>query len=120
MTDADPIATAPRPSPGRGLVLFPPGTSAGSRRRRLAFVAVYLVLALALVWPVFPAVERVLPGLFGLPPAFAWVVGALVVGFAALVALYRGDLADRRAAAGGARTTDARGPSGSGAPPEAG
>jgi hypothetical protein len=41
---------------------------------------------------------RVFPGLAGLPAPFAWVVGVLVVGFAALVALYRGDLADRRAA----------------------
>jgi hypothetical protein len=98
MSDADPIATAPRPYAGRGLVLFPPGTSAGSRRRRVVFVAVCLALALAVTWPVFPAAMRVFPGLVGLPAPFAWVVGVLVVGFAALVALYRGDLADRRAA----------------------
>jgi hypothetical protein len=100
MSDADPTAATPPPTVSHLPVVFPPGTSAGSRRRRLVFAAVYLAVAAALVWPVFPAVARAFPLVLGLPLSFAWVVGALVVGFAALVALYCGDLTDQRAAAG--------------------
>ncbi len=72
----------------RGLVLFPPGTSPGKRRRRLVFAAVYLVVAAMLVWPVYPVFSGVFPLILGLPLSLAWVILALAVCFAALVALY--------------------------------
>ena len=82
--------TDPHPIP-RGPLLFPPGTSAGSRRRRIAFVAAYAVLAACLVWPVYPLVASAFPLVLGLPLSFAWVVGVLAAGFGALVGLYVGD-----------------------------
>lgn len=72
----------------RGLVLFPPGTSPGKKRRRLLFVAVYLAVAAMLVWPVYPVFSGVYPLILGLPLSLAWVILALAVGFAALLALY--------------------------------
>jgi hypothetical protein len=77
--------------PVRGLVLFPARAGRGHRRRRLAFAAAGLVIAAALVWPLFPLGARLLPPLFGLPPDFAWVVLALLAMSLALAALYRGD-----------------------------
>jgi hypothetical protein len=83
MTDPDPIP--------RGPLLFPPGTSAGTRRRRIAFVAVYAVLGACVVWPVYPLVASAFPLVLGLPLSFAWVVAVLAAGFGALVGLYVGD-----------------------------
>ena len=76
----------------RGLVLFPPGTSAAFRRRRIAFAAVYAAVAACLVWPLYPlAAASAFPLVLGLPLSFAWVVGALLAGFLAVAALYLGD-----------------------------
>lgn len=72
----------------RGLVLFPPGTPPGKKRRRLAFVAVYLAVTAMLVWPVYPVFSSVFPLILGLPLSLAWVILALAIGFAALLALY--------------------------------
>lgn len=71
-----------------GLVLFPPGTSPRKKRRRLLFVAVYLAVAAAVVWPVYPLFAGIRPFILGLPLSLAWMVLALVVGFVALLALY--------------------------------
>jgi hypothetical protein len=78
----------------RGLVLFPPGTSAAFRRRRIVFAAVYAVVAACLVWPVYPLAASAFPLILGLPLSFAWMVGALVAGFLTLLALYLGDARD--------------------------
>ena len=52
---------------------------------------VYLLVAVLLVWPVFPLFSGVRPLILGLPLSLAWVVLALGVMFAALVWLYRNE-----------------------------
>ncbi len=75
----------------KGLVLFRPGTGPDRRRRRLAFLAVYLVVAALLVWPIYPLFSGIRPLILGLPLSLAWVVSALSVMFAALLWLYRSE-----------------------------
>lgn len=72
----------------KGLVLFPPKTSPAKKTKRLTFVAFYLLVAAALVWPVYPVMAGKIPSLLGLPPSFAWAVIVLAAGFAALLTLY--------------------------------
>ena len=63
-----------RPLP-TGLLLFRPGTDPARRRRRLIFLAVYLVVAALLVWPVFPMFSGIHPLILGLPfslPGCCW------------------------------------------------
>ncbi len=72
-----------------GLVLFRPGADPARRRRRLVFLAVYLVVAALLVWPIFPRFSGIHPLILGLPLSLAWVVLALGVMFVALLWLYR-------------------------------
>lgn len=86
--NASPPPTEDRQPLPLGLVLFPPGSSARHRRRRLAFLAVYLLLVAALVWPIYPYFSGALPLILGLPLSLAWVVMVLVAGFGALLALY--------------------------------
>jgi len=95
---ASPPLTEDREPLPLGLVLFPPGSSARHRRRRVAFLAVYLVLVAALVWPVYPYFSGVLPLILGLPLSLAWVVIVLVAGFGALLALYLSEDDDARSA----------------------
>jgi hypothetical protein len=73
----------------RGLVLFRPGTSPARRRRRTIFLAVYVLVAAMLVWPVYPRFSGIRPLILGLPLSLAWVVLALGVTFAALFWLFR-------------------------------
>lgn len=75
----------------RGLVFFPPGTPQAVRRRRVLFVYIVIVAAVALVWPVYSWVAAPRPLILGLPLGLAWVVGWLGVVFGALLWLYRGD-----------------------------
>ncbi len=72
-----------------GLVLFRPDADPARRRRRQIFLAVYLVVAALLVWPIFPRFSGIHPLILGLPFSLAWVVLALGVMFAALLWLYR-------------------------------
>ena len=78
----------------KGLVLFSPGTDPSKRRRRQAFLAIYLVVAALLVWPIFPYFSGIRPLILGLPLSLAWVVLALAVMFCALVWLFRADQRD--------------------------
>ena len=78
----------------RGLVLFRPGTDPARRRRRLSFLAVYVLVAAMLVWPVFPRFSGVQPLILGLPFSLAWVLLALGVIFAALLWLFRAEDGD--------------------------
>ena len=73
----------------RGLVFFRPGSDPGRRRRRLIFLAVYLLVSAMVVWPVFPRFAGIRPLILGLPFSLAWVVLALSVIFAALLWLFR-------------------------------
>ena len=80
----------PEPLP-KGLVLFPPGTPPGRRRRRLVFLVVWLLAGVALVWPVYSFFADAFPLVLGLPLSLAWVVLWLAVVFVALVWLYRSE-----------------------------
>ena len=75
----------------KGLVLFPSHTPPQHRRRRLVFVAVILVAAVALIWPVYPLFSGTFPLILGLPLSLAWVVLWLFIVLAALIWLYRAD-----------------------------
>ena len=72
-----------------GLILFRPGTDPARRRRRRVFLAVYLLAAVLLIWPVYPLFSGIRPLILGLPLSFAWVVGVLLLMFGALLWLYR-------------------------------
>ncbi len=69
-------------------MLFPLGTAPRVKRRRLLFTGCYLLVIAAIVWPVYPLFAGTFPLIFGLPLSLAWIVGALAVGFAALLTLY--------------------------------
>ncbi len=75
----------------KGLVLFRPGTDPVRRRRRLGFLAVYVIAAALLVWPIYPLFSGIRPLILGLPLSLAWVILALSVMFGALLWLYQTD-----------------------------
>ena len=79
----------------KGLTLFRPGTDPAKRRRRQIFLGIYVLVAVLLVWPVFPLFSGIRPLILGLPLSFAWVVLALTVMFGAIVWLYRAEERDR-------------------------
>lgn len=74
-----------------GLTIFRSGTDPAKRRRRGIFLAVYVLAAVLLIWPVYPLFSGIRPLIFGLPLSFAWVVMVLGVMFGALLWLYRGE-----------------------------
>jgi len=94
-----PLPESETPLP-KGLLLFAPGTSPGKRRRRLVFVAVYLGVTSALVWPIYPRFSGIFPLVLGLPFSLAWMVLALVIGFCAVLWLFLSEEED--SGAGGA------------------
>lgn len=73
-----------------GLVLFPPGTSAVHKRRRLIFLAIHLLVAIGLVWPLPSLLRGPLP-LLGLPAPMTWAIFLLATEFCALWWLFRGE-----------------------------
>lgn len=79
------------PDVPNGLVFFPKGTAPRKRRRRTLTVAIVLVAAVALIWPVYPFFGGAFPLILGLPLSLAWVVLWLILVFAALVGLYRSE-----------------------------
>ena len=81
-------------SPPKGLVFFSPTTSAGARRRRGLFVALGILAAAALTWPIYPLFGGVKPLILGLPLSLAWVLLWLLLVFLGLVGLYLGDEGD--------------------------
>lgn len=80
--------------PGLGLRFFNPSTPADTKRRRLIFIGVYVVSGLMIIWPVYPLFAEPEPLVFGLPLPLVWIVTALVVGFLALLWLFRGEPQD--------------------------
>lgn len=74
-----------------GLVFFTDHASPSTRRRRVVFVSIVLVAALALIAPVYPLFGGIRPLILGLPLSFAWVILWLAIVFAALVWTYRSD-----------------------------
>ncbi len=87
----DPTSPRNRESPGWGLVLFPPGTPPARRRRRLVFLALYLLATLMVIWPVYGWFRGIHPLVLQLPLSLAWVVLALAVSFGALLWLFLGE-----------------------------
>ena len=83
----------PEPASAR-LVLFPPGSDPGRRRRRTVFGAVYAVTAVMVTCPLYSAFSGTFPLILGLPLSLAWIILALAVIFCALLWLYRADLRD--------------------------
>ncbi len=81
----EPEKPSPRP------LLFPPGTDPARRRRRTVFLAVYVAIALLLIWPVYPLFSSAFPLVLGLPFSLAWVVTALGLMFGALLWLFRSE-----------------------------
>lgn len=75
----------------RGLKLFPSHSSARHRRRRIVFSAIFVVLAAALVWPIYPLASGIRPLILGLPLSLAYIVIVLLAMFAALIWLYLGE-----------------------------
>lgn len=75
----------------RGLKLFPSHRSARHRRRRLIFAAIYALLVLALIWPVYPLASGIRPLIFGLPLSLAYIVFVLLAMFAAKLWLFLGE-----------------------------
>lgn len=77
------------PPPPRGLRFFAPGTAPAHRRRRLAFLVVWVLATLAMIWPVAAFFSGSKPFIVGLPLSLAWPVAWLLLVFAGLVYLYR-------------------------------
>lgn len=75
----------------RGLKLFPSHRSARHRQRRLIFAAIYALLVLALIWPVYPLASGIRPLIFGLPLSLAYIVLVLLAMFAAKLWLFLGE-----------------------------
>lgn len=74
-----------------GLKLFPSGSSPRHRRRRLVFAAICALLTAALIWPVYPLASGIRPLILGLPLSLGYIVIVLLLMFAALIWLYRGE-----------------------------
>ncbi len=90
------MSTEPEPPPPElpaGLTIFR-GADPAKHRRRSLFLAVYLLAAVLLIWPVYPLFSGVEPLILGLPLSLAWVVMALGVMFGALLWLYRAEGGD--------------------------
>ena len=75
----------------KGLVFFSPETPPARRRQRLLFVAILIVSALALIWPIYPMFSGTFPLILGLPLSLAWIVLWLSVMLTALAWLYRSE-----------------------------
>ncbi len=75
----------------KGLVFFPHNTPPERRRRRFVFVAILLVTAVALIWPIYPVFSSAFPLILGLPLSLAWIVLWLAVMMTALIWLYRSE-----------------------------
>lgn len=55
----------------------------------MGLVAVGIVAASALIWPVYAFVGTVRPFVLGFPFSFAWMIGWLILVFVVLVWFYR-------------------------------
>ena len=57
--------------------------------RRFLLIAYFTVCTIALVWPVYARIGNHLqPFVLGLPLSFAWVIGWVLMTFAALIAYH--------------------------------
>ena len=68
----------------------------GARRVYRVVTLFYLLLFLALIWPVYPRFAGIAPRVLGLPFSLAYVVGGVLLSFVVLWALFTWE--NRRAA----------------------
>ncbi len=74
------------------IAFFPEGTSPLRERRRRLFLVVWMVVSVALIWPIHPWAASMAPLLvFGLPFSLVWFLGLLAVMFFATLWLFLGD-----------------------------
>lgn len=64
------------------------------KARHRIFIGIALLALLAFIWPIYPLAARIRPLVFSLPFGFAWLVLWILIVFAALLWLYRGDTHD--------------------------
>ena len=67
---------------------FPSDLPPDARRVYAAATAFFVAVFLALVWPVYALFSGIRPRILGLPLSLAWVVGWVVAGFLALLAVH--------------------------------
>ncbi len=60
-------------------------------KRKAIFLGIFLLIQLALIWPVYPLFSDIYPLILGLPLSFAWVVGVLICAFLLLLWYYLSD-----------------------------
>ena len=63
----------------------------------VAVAVFYILLFLAVIWPVYPAFATIEPRILGMPLSMAYVVAALLLSFSALLWLYLWEGPDRGA-----------------------
>lgn len=61
------------------------------RANRVFIIAVALLASLSIMWPGYPLFSGIEPFILGLPLSFAWMILWVIIGFAAMVALYISD-----------------------------
>ncbi len=79
------------PALPKGLTLFTPDKPPAYRRRRLIFAAIFAIVGICLIWPIYPLASSIEPMILGLPFSLIWVIAALTVIFGALIWLYRSE-----------------------------
>lgn len=60
-------------------------------KRQRVFLAVYLLVAALMLWPLYGLVVQAEPLLFGLPPSLLWLAACIAILFVALVLLFHAD-----------------------------
>lgn len=67
---------------------FPSDQDPSRRRVYAAAVSFFVVVFLAVTWPVYARFAGIEPRMLGLPLSLAWVVGWVLASFLGLLALY--------------------------------
>jgi TRAP-type C4-dicarboxylate transport system permease small subunit len=68
--------------------IFPTRLERGARRVYRAATLFYLLLFVALLWPVYPRFSGIEPRVLGLPFSMVYVIGGVLLSFAVLWALF--------------------------------
>lgn len=86
----------------------------GRSERRVYGVAAafFLLVFLAVTWPVYALFAEIEPRVLGLPMSLAWIVGWVLASFVGLLALYVWERGQRGRAPGDARGERGRAPGG--------
>jgi len=68
--------------------IFPTRLERGARRVYRAVTLFYVLLFLALLWPVYPLFAGIEPRIFGLPFSLVYVIGGVLLSFVVLWTLF--------------------------------